>query len=228
VTSTANAQLDYTVRSQARVIRAKAIESRLVERYRLWLAKQNRKLQSVTYGSLRCDGYEAERKNLIEAKSSARTEHPRMAVGQLMHYEFRGRRKFGELNKAILVPNAPKAGNVEWLKSIGIAVIWPEKGRLEPIAAACGLECGTSGAGQDDQAAEARPATLPSIQEPGTTLHRVKQYKKGEANLPCFWSPVKQQTRRRRSQWWTGGNSAAGYPQHSRDAVSNRRCSRGY
>ena len=128
VTSTANAQLDYTVRSQARVIRAKAIESRLVERYGLWLEKQSRKLKSVKYGSLRCDGYEAKRKNLIEAKSSARTEHLRMAVGQLMHYEFRGRRKFGELNKAILVPNSPKARDVAWLRSIGIAVIRPEKG----------------------------------------------------------------------------------------------------
>ena len=128
VTSTANAQLDYTVRSKPRVIKAKAIESRLVERYRVWLAKQSRKLQSVTYGSLRCDAYEAGRRNLIEAKSSARTEHIRMAVGQLMHYEFRGQRKFGELHKAILVPTAPDPGDVEWLESIGIAVIWPEKG----------------------------------------------------------------------------------------------------
>lgn len=128
VTTTTNAQLDYTVRSKAQVIKAKAIESRLVEQYRLWLERQRRKLQSVTYGALRCDGYEAERRNLIEAKSSARLEHIRMAVGQLQHYEFCGRRKLGKLHKAVLLPSAADPEARKWLLSIQIALIWPERG----------------------------------------------------------------------------------------------------
>jgi hypothetical protein len=128
VTSTANAQLDYTVRSKAQVIKARAIESRLVEKYKQWLAKQNRTLESVKYGSLRCDGYEEQRRNLIEAKSSVRPEHIRMAVGQLLHYEFRGQRRFGELHKAILLPSTPTADIRDWLASAKIRVIWPERG----------------------------------------------------------------------------------------------------
>jgi hypothetical protein len=130
VSSKQNAQLDYKIRTRAQVIRAQALEARLVEEYRSWLERQQRTLRSVSYGALRCDGYEQERDNLIEAKSSIRREHIRMAVGQLSEYAFRGRKKFGATNQAILLPKRPSPDIFEWLDSIGIRVIWRERGRF--------------------------------------------------------------------------------------------------
>ncbi|PYL09834.1 MAG: hypothetical protein DME33_02920, partial [Verrucomicrobia bacterium] len=90
-----NHQLDYEVRTKSEVITAKKIEAELLEKYTTWLKRKGRKLSAAKYGGLRCDAYEQETRNLIEAKSSTRREHIRMAVGQLLDYAFQGRRKLG-------------------------------------------------------------------------------------------------------------------------------------
>ena len=125
-----NDQLGYEVRTKSQVIKAKKIEAKLLQRYRGWLNQQQRKLQTVIYKKLQCDGFEEERQNLIEAKSSTSREHIRMAVGQLLDYAFQGRKKFGDPHMAILVPEKPDPNVVEWLKSLEISLIWREKGNF--------------------------------------------------------------------------------------------------
>lgn len=126
IASPQNSQLDYVVQSKAKVIRAKAEESRLLQDYQQWLKRQNRSLSSVRYGRLRCDAYERARHNLIEAKSSAKRGHIRMAVGQLLDYAFQGRKKLPDPAMAILVPHKPERKDVQWLQSLKISIIWRE------------------------------------------------------------------------------------------------------
>lgn len=121
-------QLDYKIQTKSKVTRAIKIEAKLLYGYQDWLNKQDRKLSVAKYGTLRCDGYEKERGNLIEAKSSARREHIRMAVGQLLDYAFLGKQKFGEPNKAILLPKKPHPNIEKWLLSLEISIIWRERG----------------------------------------------------------------------------------------------------
>lgn len=123
-----NHQLDYDVRTKSQVIRAQKIEAKLLQRYRIWLKLQDLNLQTARYKKLQCDGFEEKRRNLIEAKSSTRREHIRMAVGQLSDYAFQGRKKFGDPNMAILVPEKPREDIEEWLASLNISLIWHEKG----------------------------------------------------------------------------------------------------
>lgn len=127
VSSPENHQLDFKVQTKARVIKAKKVEAGLLEDYRRWLAQQDRALSAIKYRALQCDAYEADRRNLIEAKSSTSREHIRMAVGQLLDYAFQGTKKFGEPYKAILLPSEPRSDIVDWLNSLHIKVIWREK-----------------------------------------------------------------------------------------------------
>ena len=95
--------------------------------YRAWLEKQNRKLSAVKYGGIQCDGYEEDRRNLIEAKASAKRENIRMAVGQLLDYAFQGnqgKKPLGEPHKAILLPNKPHPEIINWLQHLHINIIW--------------------------------------------------------------------------------------------------------
>jgi hypothetical protein len=108
------------------VIRANNVETALVGRYADWLEKQGCRLQAIRFGGLCCDGYEGNRRNLIEAKSSTKREDIRMAVGELLDYAFLARKKFGELNKAVLLPAKPKADIEKWLRDMRISVIWRE------------------------------------------------------------------------------------------------------
>ena len=125
VASPKNHQLDYTVQTEASVRQAQKLEARLLERYKGWLAMQDRTLECAKYGQLQCDGFERVRNNLIEAKSSADREHVRMAVGQLLDYAFQGKAKMPDPNKAMLLPEKPPPDVEEWLDSIGIKLIWP-------------------------------------------------------------------------------------------------------
>jgi hypothetical protein len=100
------------------------IEDKLLHEYADWLDKQHRKLSAAKYKLLRCDGYEKKRQNLIEAKSTIRREHIRMAVGQLLDYSFQGRKKFGDSNMAVLLPKKPDSDIEEWLRSLKIAIVW--------------------------------------------------------------------------------------------------------
>src|SRR5262245_14897207 len=111
-----NPQLDYTIRTKRAVKTIKAVEDKLLHGYRDWLKKQHRNLVAAKYQRLRCDGYESQRNNLIEAKSSIRREHIRMAVGQLLDYAFQGRKKFVNSNMAILLPKKPHSEIVDWLR----------------------------------------------------------------------------------------------------------------
>lgn len=121
-------QLDYIVRSQKQVTKAKKNEARLVMDYRRWLSRQGRKLTTTRYGKLQCDGFERERKNVIEAKSSVNREHIRMAVGQLLDYAFQIETKFGKLHMGILLPKEPELGSVAWLGHYRISLIWRKNG----------------------------------------------------------------------------------------------------
>ena len=127
VSSPQNHQLDYQVQTKTKVIRAEKVEAVLLEDYRRWLAQQDRELSAVKYRRLQCDAYEADRRNLIEAKSSARREHIRMAVGQLLDYAFQGNKKFRHPHKAILLPSKPASDIVDWLDSLKIKIVWRKK-----------------------------------------------------------------------------------------------------
>jgi hypothetical protein len=122
-----NDQLDFKYRAHSQIIHAKKFEAELMQRYCVWLQQQERKLQIAKYRKLQCDGFEKAYRNLIEAKSSAKREHIRMAVGQLLDYAFQGRKKFGWPNMAILIPEEPHPDVQEWLKHLKISLIWPKK-----------------------------------------------------------------------------------------------------
>ena len=119
-------QLDYQVRTQESVKKAEKLEAALVQRYRLWVERQDRTLSIFRVHRLECDAYEEARQNLIEAKCSARREYVRMAVGQLLDYAFIARGEIGECNKAVLLPHKPDESLTQWLDTIGISVIWED------------------------------------------------------------------------------------------------------
>ena len=122
-----NHQLDYQVQTKTKVIRAEKVEAVLLGDYGRWLAQQGRKLSAVKYRTLQCDAYEADRRNLIEAKSSARREHIRMAVGQLLDYAFQGNKKFRHPHKELLLLSKPASDIVDWLDSLKIKIVWRKK-----------------------------------------------------------------------------------------------------
>jgi hypothetical protein len=124
-----NYQLDYLVRTSQQVKRAIKKEERLMQRYREWLSKSHKTLPILNYGrKLRCDGYEVVRRNLIEAKSSAKREYIRMAVGQLLDYAHLGKEDgYERPHMAFLLPNRPDKSIEDWLESLQISVIWPLK-----------------------------------------------------------------------------------------------------
>jgi hypothetical protein len=69
-----------------------------------------------------CDVYLPESNALIEAKSSDRREAMRMAVGQLLDYQYL---EGTQPRLGVLLPGAP-AGDIRgMLGAIGIGAIWP-------------------------------------------------------------------------------------------------------
>jgi hypothetical protein len=118
-------ELEYKVRTRHAILTAARRESNLVERYERWLKRQDRSLHIGQYGRLRCDAFEKARNNLIEAKSSAKRENIRMAVGQLLDYGFQAMKTFGRSTCAILLPEQPTEDVLDWLSSLRISVIWP-------------------------------------------------------------------------------------------------------
>lgn len=120
---------EYQTRSRAAVRMAQRIEARLVHSYGRWLAKQGRELKRQAYGRLMCDAFEDANNCLIEAKSSSKREHIRMGVGQLMDYAYQGQRLRRNPRLALLLPHRPTGDGLEWLKALGIAVIW-RKGQV--------------------------------------------------------------------------------------------------
>jgi hypothetical protein len=117
--------LDYQVTTRAQAKRAEKKEAELVQQYDQWLRDQQRTLHIAKYGHLRCDAYEAKRRNLIEAKCSVRREYIRMAVGQLLDYSHLIAKDAGRPALAILLPSRPSHDIEDWLKSrLEIYVIW--------------------------------------------------------------------------------------------------------
>jgi hypothetical protein len=129
-----NDQFDYEYRAKSEIKKARKREAELMQGYRLWLKQRQREIQIAKYGKLECDGFEKARNNLIEAKSSAKREYIRMAVGQLLDYAFQGSKKFGSPHMAILVPEKPRSDIEKWLTDLKISLIWLEKGIFQDNA----------------------------------------------------------------------------------------------
>jgi hypothetical protein len=51
-----------------------------------------------------------------------------VAVGQILDYAFQWKEKFGEPNKAILLPKKPDPNTEKWLLRLEISIIWRERG----------------------------------------------------------------------------------------------------
>ena len=83
-------------RDQVREARRR--EKELLDDYDQWLKKQGRHLSVLRYGRIKCDAWEKERHNLIEAKGTTSREDIRMAVGQLFDYSFQGQEKYKQPN----------------------------------------------------------------------------------------------------------------------------------
>jgi hypothetical protein len=127
-------QLEYMTRTRKAISHAKKLEAELLAKYCNWLEEKGRTLQTIKTGRLRCDGYEPEHGNLIEAKSRTAREYIRMAVGQLFDYAFLGKNVRKRQNLAILLPNKPSKPIMEWLKTLKISVIWPQRGEFKDNA----------------------------------------------------------------------------------------------
>lgn len=127
-------QLEYMTRTREAVSRARKVEAELLARYCNSLEEQGKALKTITTGRLRCDGYEPERGNLIEAKSRSAREYIRMAVGQLFDYAFMGKTVRKRQNLAILLPNKPSKPIMDWLKTLEISVIWPQSSKFKDNA----------------------------------------------------------------------------------------------
>jgi hypothetical protein len=125
----------YEYQSKSDVIQANQVEDELFRGYRNWLKKKGCDIRTIKYnGRLQSDGYEEERQNLIEAKASASRENIRMAVGQLLDYAFLGKEKFGEPNKAMLLPKKPDLDIEKWLQHLHISIIWRDGESFEDNA----------------------------------------------------------------------------------------------
>ena len=114
----------YEVKTKRQVKMASKVEAKLLSDYEQWLGEQGRQLSAVKYNRIQCDGWEKERRNLIEAKGSTRREDIRMAVGQLLDYAFQGKEEFKQPHMAILLPGEPDPDSVKWLEPLGIKIIW--------------------------------------------------------------------------------------------------------
>jgi hypothetical protein len=123
-------EFEFEVRRPEAVKRAKKLEAKLVNDYERWLAKKQRHLGCLCFGQIRCDVYEAKRRNLLEAKCRAKREHIRMAVGQLLDYAHLARRGYQNLNLAILLPEKPLDELTDWLSLLRISVAWRENRRF--------------------------------------------------------------------------------------------------
>ena len=117
---------EYKYKTRGQLITASRKEDELVGEYRSWLNKSGRNLSIASYKGLRCDAYEQDRSNLIEAKCARKREFIRMAVGQLLDYAYLGRERLKKPHLAILVPERPQDGILGWLRTIDINVVWKE------------------------------------------------------------------------------------------------------
>jgi hypothetical protein len=103
-------------------------EHDLVRRYADWLSASGVTAVSRLYrvpGLARpflCDVFLPEKNALIEAKSTDRREAIRMAIGQLLDYQYL---EGTQRKLAVLLPYPPAAEARNLLDSLGIGAIWP-------------------------------------------------------------------------------------------------------
>lgn len=122
----------YPVRTPAQLRQATRREQRLVAAYAEWLrAKGAGAPGLVSYrcpnGWAVCDVFDSRRQNLIEAKASLCRSDFRMAIGQLLDYQFLHRRETGvTASLGVLLPARPADDLLGLASALCIAVIWPE------------------------------------------------------------------------------------------------------
>ena len=121
-------ELEYEVRSKSEVVHAKRREAELVNAYQRWIEVQERRLEVASFNGLRCDVYEQDRQNLLEAKCSTKREYIRMAVGQLLEYGFLMAAGSTKPHLAVLLPEKPTMEKLAWLSEYEISIVWREKG----------------------------------------------------------------------------------------------------
>lgn len=121
-------RVDYAYTTRAEVVRAVQREGRLVSAYMRWLIGQGRFAGEKKLQNLTCDLWEDQRRLLIEAKASISRENIRMACGQLFDYRYHFR-SARPRKMAILLPKRPPDSRVEWLRKLGVGVIW-QSGRI--------------------------------------------------------------------------------------------------
>lgn len=120
-----NRDYDYKFHPKRAIVRARKKEARLLEAYRSWIEKKHGYVpKALKAMGLTNDCFDERRCNLIEAKASVKREDIRMAVGQLFDYGFYAAKRFGKLDRAILLPKEPAADVIEWLQPLDIGVIW--------------------------------------------------------------------------------------------------------
>jgi len=123
-----NRDYGYEFKPKSAIVNARKREAELLEAYRAWIEKKHGYIpQALKVFSLTNDCFDERRRNLIEAKASTQPEDLRMAVGQLFDYGFYAEKRFGKLNRAVLLPRKPAAELIEWLLPLGIKVIWRER-----------------------------------------------------------------------------------------------------
>ncbi len=125
----ANRDYDYKFHPKSATVRARKKEAKLLEAYRAWIEKKHGYVPMVLKAmGLTNDCFDERRCNLIEAKASVKREDIRMAVGQLFDYGFYAAKRFGKLNRAVLLPKEPASDVIEWLQPLDIGVIWRAQG----------------------------------------------------------------------------------------------------
>jgi len=96
-------ELEYSFRTRRAIKKAKNREEHLLRQFDKWLRGQRGTApQEAVYGQLSCDRWDPKRHQLIEAKSSSKRELLRMAVGQLLDYDFKAARSWVRQEKRFL------------------------------------------------------------------------------------------------------------------------------
>jgi hypothetical protein len=114
---------------EERVKKFRKREKKLQDEYQDWLKSHGNDINALEFpGGLKCDLWEGDRRNLIEAKATVSREDIRMAVGQILDYCFQCNddERFKKPNMAILLPKRPSDDKLKWIEPLGIKIIWKQ------------------------------------------------------------------------------------------------------
>lgn len=119
----------YAVAAKAIELEATRKEFKLEERFGRWLQSNKHEVQRMqlrTGGrSLNPDLFDATASVLIEAKKSANSEDVRLAIGQVLDYQYCAAKQGIAASPALLLPHAPNADLVGLCKAQGISIYVP-------------------------------------------------------------------------------------------------------